>query len=280
MKYGIAMFPTEDGLAPTAIAALVENLGFESLFFPEHTHIPASRESHFDPEADELGSEYSRTFDPFVALTAAAAATSRLKLGTGICLVVQRDPIATAKSVASLDVISGGRVLFGVGAGWNREEMRNHGTDPRTRMRLLVERVAAMKEIWTEEEASFSGEFVEFDRIWSWPKPAQKPHPPILVGGTGRTVLDRVLAIGDEWLPEPEPGLVGRIGELRRRAADAGREIKVTLYSAEPDDLEDYTEAGVHRAVFFVAARDPVAATERIAALADALQLTRAAAKS
>ena len=179
---------------------MVEDHGHESLFFAEHTHIPASRESTY-PGGGELPRKYSHCYDPFVALTAAAEATSSLRIGSGICLVIERDPITTAKEVASVDHLSGGRFEFGIGAGWNREEMANHGTDPRTRMRLLRERVEAMKAIWTQEEASYSGEFVNFDRIWSWPKPLQRPHPPILVGGAGPTVLDRVLAFGDGWFP-------------------------------------------------------------------------------
>ncbi len=175
MDFGVGYFPTHDGLSPGAIARLVEERGHESLFFAEHTHIPASRESPW-PGGEKLPPKYFHTYDLFVALTAAAAATSRLRVGSGICLIVERDPITTAKEVASVDHLSGGRLEFGIGAGWNREEMRNHGTDPRTRMRLMAERVEAMKAIWTHEEASYSGEFVSFERIWSWPKPAQRPH--------------------------------------------------------------------------------------------------------
>ncbi len=157
---------------------MAEERGFESLLFPEHTHIPASRESPY-PGGGELPPEYSRTYDPFVALTAAAAATERLLIGTGICLVIERDPILTAKEVASLDKLSGGRFLFGVGAGWNREEMRNHGTDPAHRFSLMRERIEAMKAIWTQDEASYAGTHLNFERIWCWPKPEQQPHPPI-----------------------------------------------------------------------------------------------------
>ncbi len=204
MEFGVGYFPTGDGVSPGEIARLAEQRGFESLFFAEHTHIPASRESPF-PGGGELPRKYANTYDPFVALSASAAATSSLRVGTGICLVVERDPIVTAKEVASIDHISGGRFEFGVGAGWNREEMSNHGTDPRTRMRLMAERIEAMKAIWTEDEASYKGRFVEFERIWSWPKPLQRPHPPILVGGNGPTVLDRVLALRRRLVPEPRP---------------------------------------------------------------------------
>src|ERR1700759_4476543 len=168
MKFGVAIFPTEDVQDPAELASMAQERGFESLLFPEHTHIPASRESAY-PGGGELPPEYSRTYAPFVACTAAAAATDRLLVGTGICLVIERDPIVTAKEVASVDRLSGGRFLFGVGAGWNREEMRNHGTDPRVRMAVMRERIEAMKAIWTQEEASYSGEHVAFERIWSYP---------------------------------------------------------------------------------------------------------------
>ncbi|MGZ4179004.1 MAG: LLM class F420-dependent oxidoreductase, partial [Solirubrobacteraceae bacterium] len=200
MDFGIGYFPTHDAISPGAIARLAEERGHESLFFAEHTHIPAARDSEY-PGGGALPRKYIHTYDLFVALTAAAEATSTLRVGSGICLVIERDPITTAKEVASIDHLSGGRLEFGVGAGWNREEMANHGTDPRTRMRLMKERIEAMKAIWTQVEASYSGEFVSFDRIWSWPKPAQRPHPPVLVGGLGPTVEDRVLAFGDAWFP-------------------------------------------------------------------------------
>src|SRR5436305_2132731 len=200
MKFGVAIFPTESVQAPSEIAVMAEARGFECLLFPEHTHIPASRETPA-PSGGELPSYYSRTYDPFVALTAAATATTRLLIGTGICLVIERDPIITAKEVASIDRLSGGRFLFGVGAGWNLEEMHNHGTDPARRFGVMRERIEAMKAIWREDEASYSGEHVRFDRIWCWPKPAQDPHPPILVGGNGANVLERVVACGDEWMP-------------------------------------------------------------------------------
>src|SRR5437588_6708066 len=181
MKFGVAIFPTEDVQDPAEIARMAEERGFESLFFPEHTHIPASRETPY-PAGGELPGYYSRTYDPFVALTAAATATERLRIGTGICLVVERDPITTAKEVASLDRLSGGRFLFGVGAGWNVEEMRNHGTDASRRFGLMRERVEAMKAIWTQDEASYQGRPVQVEPNWSWPKPLQQPHPPVLVG--------------------------------------------------------------------------------------------------
>jgi len=253
MDFGIGYFPTADAVGPGELARLVEERGHESLFFAEHTHIPASRRSPY-PAGGELPRKYSHTYDLFVALTAAAAATSRLRIGSGICLVVERDPITTAKEVASLDRLSGGRFEFGVGAGWNREEMENHGTDPRTRMRLMVERVEAMKAIWTEDEASYSGELVSFERIWSWPKPAQRPHPPVLVGGTGPTVLDRVLRVGDAWFPTYTPGgegVLDRLEELRSRA-ERPIDFMAMGAPAKPAELERLVEAGCRRAVRWV----------------------------
>jgi len=257
MDFGALMFPTDYAVAPDELARMAEERSFESLFFPEHTHIPAERRSPY-PAGGELPTEYSHTHDPFVALTAAAAVTRRLLIGTGICLVVERDPITTAKEVASLDVLSGGRFLFGVGAGWNREEMENHGTDPDRRFGLMRERVEAMKAIWTEDEASYHGRHVDFDRIWSWPKPAQEPHPPIIVGGNGERVLNRVIAFGDEWMPnrvESVDELKARMDRLAAMADDAGRPTpRVGLYAApaKVDEMERYEGIGISRYVFFV----------------------------
>jgi probable F420-dependent oxidoreductase len=235
---------------------MAEDRGFESLFFPEHTHIPASRETPY-PAGGELPAMYSRTYDPFVALTAAAASTTQLRIGTGICLVIERDPIVTAKEVASLDRISDGRFLFGVGAGWNVEEMRNHGTDPARRFGLMHERIEAMKAIWSADEATYTGNHVRFERIWSWPKPLQQPHPPILVGGNGPGVLDRVLADGDEWMPnrQRDDDMVARISALTGRAEQAGRpRVPVTIMGLprDPARIERLERAGVHRGVFWI----------------------------
>ena len=265
------MFATDEGIRPADLARLAEERGFESLFFPEHTHIPAAR-SDAAPRGGELPREYGHTLDPFVALMDAAAATKELRVGTGICLVVERDPIATAKAVATLDHISGGRFLFGVGAGWNLEEMRDHGTDPKRRFALMRERVEAMKAIWTQEEASYSGETVSFDRIWAWPKPVQKPHVPVMVGGNGPTVIDRVLAYGDEWLPEPEDGLVDRMREFHERARAAGREMRITVYGAKPADAEMYAEAGAHRCVYWLPPREPEDTLRRVEEYAESLR--------
>jgi probable F420-dependent oxidoreductase len=250
VRFGLTIFPTDYAIDPARLGRAAEDAGFEALLFAEHTHIPADRDTP-RPGGGELPRRYWHTIDPFVALTAVATATERLRIGTGICLVVERDPIITAKEVASVDLLSGGRFEFGVGGGWNREEMRNHGTDPDTRFALMRERIEAMKAIWAEDEASYSGRFVEFERIWSWPKPVQKPHPPILVGGTGPKALDRVLRYGDAWMPNrvADPADLGpRIAELRERA---GRHVPVTYFGADPDDafVEKLAAAGVDRAL-------------------------------
>jgi probable F420-dependent oxidoreductase len=253
MEFGIGYFPTPDAVSPGAFARLVEQRGHESLFFAEHSHIPASRASPY-PGGGELPRKYIHCYDLFVALTHAAAATSKLRVGSGICLVIQRDPIHTAKGVASIDHLSGGRFEFGVGAGWNREEMSDHGTDPRTRMRLMQERIEAMKEIWTHDEASYSGEFVSFERIWSWPKPAQRPHPPVLVGGNGPTVLERVLAFGDVWFPNYSRGggdIIERMSELRARA-DRRIDLMVMGAPADPAVLGRLESGGCRRAVHWI----------------------------
>jgi probable F420-dependent oxidoreductase len=250
MEFGVAIFPTHDAIRPGDIARLAEERGQESLFFPEHTHMPASHSPH--PSGRPLPRRYAHTFDLFVALTAAVSATSRLRVGSGVCLVIQRDPIITAKEVASVDYLSGGRFEFGVGAGWNREEMENHGTDPRKRMTIMAERVEAMKAIWTEDEASYHGKHVDFERIWSWPKPAQRPHPPVLVGGDGRTVFDRVLAFGDAWMPNYAPsGILERAAALRARA-DRRISLQVMGIPADPKALAAYAAAGFDRAVHWL----------------------------
>lgn len=251
MDTGVGYFATHDSVDPGALARLVEARGHESLFFAEHTHIPASRATPY-AGGGELPRKYAHTYDLFVTLTAAAVATTKLRVGSGVCLVVERDPIITAKEVASVDCLSGGRLEFGVGAGWNREEMANHGTDPRRRMAILAERVDAMKAIWTQEEASYAGEHVAFERIWSWPKPAQRPHPPVLVGGNGPTVLDRVLAFGDAWFPNyAREGILDRAQELRTRS-DRPIELMVMGVPADPGVLETFEAAGFRRAVHWL----------------------------
>jgi probable F420-dependent oxidoreductase len=263
MDFGVAYFPTDLSVEPAELARMVEERGFESIFVTDHTHIPASRETPY-PAGGELPSEYSRIHDPFVALATAAAATERIRVGTAICLLVERDPIATAKAVASVDRLSGGRFIFGVGAGWNLEEMRNHGTDPKRRFAVLRERVEACVEIWTSEEAIYHGEHVDFDRIWAWPKPLQEPRPPILVGGNGPTVHQRVLAYGDGWFPNripPDDAMIARVEELQRLGEEAGRgSIPVTLQipPRDPEILRRYERAGVTRTVHMLRAEDAV----------------------
>jgi probable F420-dependent oxidoreductase len=256
MDYGAVMFPTDYAIAPDELARALEERGFESLWVPEHTHIPAIRRSPW-PGGGELPREYWCAYDPFIALAAASGATKRLKLGTGICLVIERDPITMAKEVATLDRISNGRVLFGVGGGWNAEEMEDHGVAFKSRWRVLRERVLAMKEIWTKEEAEYHGEFVNFDKLWSHPKPVQKPHPPIIMGGDGATTFDRVVEFGDGWMPVLRPGKspIDKIPELRRRLQQAGRNpasAPVSIFFAPPKKpaLDELTAAGVVRAIF------------------------------
>ena len=257
MKYGVLMFPTDYAIPPADLARHVEAHGFESLWFPEHTHIPASRKTPW-PGGAPLPQEYWHTIDLFVALGAAAAATTTLNLGSGICLVVERDPITLAKEVASIDFISNGRFLFGVGGGWNVEEMENHGTDYGTRWTLMKERIEAMKEIWTKDDAEYHGKFVNFDAVWSFPKPVQKPHPPVYVGGDGERTLQRVVKYGDAWMPIPgrsEKPLGEKMKDLNALAADAGRgPIPVTVYGAlpRPEVINHFAEIGVDRCIFWL----------------------------
>ena len=244
MEFGIGYFPTYDGMRPGEVARMAEERGYSAIYFAEHTHIPAAETDR--APGRPLPAKYWRTYDLFVALTAAAEATNKIRIASGICLVIERDPIITAKEVASVDHLSGGRLEFGVGAGWNRTEMRHHGTDPRVRMAVMRERVEAMKEIWTQDEASYHGKYVNFDRIWSWPKPAQWPHPPVLVGGAGPTVLDRVLGFGDAWFPNYHPEVYGRIAELRARA-DRPVRVQVMSVPADAKVFQKLREAGVTR---------------------------------
>jgi probable F420-dependent oxidoreductase len=258
MKYGVAIFPTDYAMRPDEVARAAEQRGFESIFFPEHTHIPTSRRSPY-ARGGELPPEYFHTVDLFVSMTAAAVATTRIKLASGICLVIEHDPILLAKEVASVDLISKGRVIFGIGGGWNAEEMENHGTVFKSRWKLLRERIESMKQIWANDNASYQGEMVKFDPIWSWPKPVQKPHPPILLGSHGPRALQRVVRYCDGWLPNAMRGgdLAKEVTELRRVAEQNGRDpktISVTVFAAPTDKraLAGYEEFGAERAVFFL----------------------------
>ena len=258
MRYGIAMFQTDDAMRPDDLARAAEERGFESLTFVEHTHIPASRKTPY-PAGGDLPPEYWHTHDIFVALAMAAAVTKRLKLVTGVCLVVEHDPIALAKVVATVDHLSGGRLVFGIGGGWNAEEMENHGTGFSTRWKVLRERVEAMKQIWTQEEAEYHGEYVDFDKIWQYPKPAQKPHPPIVMGGGGRKTIERIVRYCDGWMPLTWLGepIIERTKEMRALAEEKGRDprsLSVSVFGAESDGkkLDAYQEVGIDRAIFFV----------------------------
>jgi len=261
VDFGVSYFPTDEAIEPADLARMAEERGFESVFVTEHTHIPAGRDTPY-PAGGELPREYFRIYDPFVSLATMAAATERIKVGTAICLLVERDPIITAKEVASVDRLSGGRMIFGIGAGWNLEEMANHGTDPKLRFAILRERVEACKVIWTQEEASYHGEFVDFERIVGRPAPLQDPHPPVLIGGNGPTVHKRVLAYGDGWFPNripPDDAMIARVEELQRLGEQAGRgSIPVTLQipPRDPDVLREYERAGVTRAVHMLRAED------------------------
>ena len=259
MKFGIAIFPTDYAISMTELAPGVEALGFESLWVAEHSHIPTSRLSPWAGGA-ELPKHYWHSMDPFIALTLAAVASKTIRLGTGICLVAQRDPIHTAKSTASLDLVSGGRFLFGVGAGWNREEMEDHGTNFSTRWKLMRERVEAIKTIWTQDVAEYHGDMVNFGPMWSWPKPVQNPHPPVILGGSGPGILERVVRYADGWMPN-RGDVIERIPELQERAKAAGRApIPVSYYPrAGAAEIERLAKAGVERLIYYVPpdGRDP-----------------------
>lgn len=268
MKFGFIMFPTQDAIPPGDFGALLEDRGFESLFMPDHTHIPAVTPERYD--VLNLAPEFKNGMDAFVALGAIAQATTSLQIGTAVLLVTERDPIVTAKEVASVDVLSGGRMNFGVGPGWIYQEMRNHGTDPADRWRVMQERVEAMRGIWTQDQASYHGEFVDFDRITSWPKPVRKPHPPILVAGNGPNVARRVVAYGDEWIPMLRPGVLDHIAAFKKAAHKPGndRPIPVTLFGGELHDVDAYVAAGVDRVLFWVRPQDTkqmTATVDRIA---------------
>lgn len=252
MLFGIHVRPTADGADILDVARMVEAAGFDALYLPEHTHIPVGVRGLQDASPEWL--EWcKRMLDPFTALAAVSSVTDSLLLGTGVCLLPQHDPIVLAKTVATLDTLSNGRALLGIGAGWNEAEMRHHGVDPRTRFRRMREHVLAMQAIWTQDEAEFHGEFVDFDPIWLWPKPVQRPHLPIVVGGEGRTVLDRVLDYGDEWMPNDHAELIERSAALQERARSEGCEpIPVTAFAVDVDRrrIEELEAAGMHRCVF------------------------------
>ncbi|MDF3308185.1 LLM class F420-dependent oxidoreductase [Rhodococcus sp. T2V] len=291
MLAGLQMFTSADSISPADLAAVAEQHGFESLFFPDHTHVPLG-DGRSGYSGHDVPTYYRTVFDPVVAMSCAAQATSTIKVGTAVCLVTQRDPIILAKQVATIDHLSSGRVLLGVGAGWNDEEMRNHGADPTGRFRLLRERVEAMTAIWMQEEASYHGKLVDFDPMWSWPKPVQRPRPPVLVGGGGPTVLRRVVTFGDGWMPfrdgtdqvgdnlsgrveDFEGALAQRIRELRNLAAEAGRgPLPVTLFNGCPHRaaLDRYRDIGIDRVVFWLRTAEYGPTLEAMEALARLVQ--------
>jgi probable F420-dependent oxidoreductase len=257
MHIGAAMFFTDYSMAPGELGKALEERGFDSLWAPEHSHIPLSRKSPF-PSGGDLPKKYYDAMDPFVSLTAAAVATKTLKVGTGICLIAQRDPIQTSKQVSSIDQLSGGRFLFGVGNGWNSDEMENHGTVFASRHKLARERIEAMKEIWTKSKAEYHGELVNFDPMMSWPKPAQKPHPPIIVGGAFPYGARRALRYGDGWMPHrvrtTYADVSALIPKFREMAKEAGRDpasVPVTIWGAKEDEslLKRDRDDGVERII-------------------------------
>ncbi len=252
-KFGVTMFPTDYAIQPVELAKAVEERGLDSLFFPEHTHIPVSRATPF-PGGGDLPKMYWHTHDPFVALGAAAAVTSRIELGTGICLIIERDPITLAKEAASLDMISNGRFILGIGAGWNREEMENHGANYKQRWAQVREKVLAMKAIWTEDEPEFHGEHVNFDPIWSYPKPVQEGGPPIWIGANSPWVFDRIAEYADGWMPIGGLGS-GNMDKLSTALDQKGRDVQdldLALFGApaKTDQLAARIEQGFDHLIF------------------------------
>ncbi|MDR3538316.1 MAG: LLM class F420-dependent oxidoreductase [Acetobacteraceae bacterium] len=256
LAFGAAMFFTDYSVSPTELGQTLEQRGFDSVWAPEHSHIPLSRKSPF-PGGGDLPKKYYDTMDPFVTLTAVAMATKTLKIATGVCLVAQRDPIQTAKLVASIDQISGGRFLFGVGNGWNQDELENHGIPFTSRHKAARERIEAMKALWTQSKAEYHGEFVNFDPVMTWPKPVQKPHPKVIVGGAFPYSARRAIRYGEGWLPQTRGGadLLAVIPEFRKMATEAGRDpdqIEITVWAPrqEADLLKRYADLGVKRVIF------------------------------
>ncbi|WP_181776721.1 LLM class F420-dependent oxidoreductase [Amycolatopsis pittospori] len=276
MDFGIATAVTDEGIRPHVLGAAMEEKGFDSLYLPEHSHIPVSRESPYP--GGELPRGALRNLDPFIALTAVATVTSTLRLGTAVALMIQRDLFYTAKEIASLDLLSNGRVAFGVGAGWNIEEMRNHGVDPRTRGALLTEQLRALKEIWTKDEAEFHGKHVDFDPVYAWPKPVRKPHPPIYVAGQGPASLKRLAEHADGWLPHSgtPPAELRRV---RSWLADNGRtDIWISVFGApaDPGLLQSLADAGVDEVSLMLPTLPEAETLERLDELAKVIEPLRA----
>jgi probable F420-dependent oxidoreductase len=263
MELGLFVVATENAMPIDQLAKAAEERGFESLWIPEHSHIPL--DSTY-PGGVPIPKDYGNTFDPFVALSIAAAATSTIRLGTGICLVIERDAIQTAKAVATLDLISDGRFEFGIGAGWNQKEMENHGTVYSTRFAKMKDQILAMRTIWSEEEAEYHGDFVNFEPMWSWPKPVQKPCPPIILGGESIHTLRRVVDYCDGWLPrarDPEEVLKG-MDTLKSLASEAEREIPVSVFAPAPKWLTAFRDAGAKRSILILPAEGTDATLQRM----------------
>jgi|TARA_Y100000310_G_scaffold341105_1_gene439170 probable F420-dependent oxidoreductase len=270
MDIGLFFESTHYATPVIKVAELAESRGFESLWLPEHTHIPLTGSTN--PRVAEVPRAYSHLLDPFVALTAAAAVTKTLRLGTGICLIIERDTIQTAKAVASLDHLCDGRFIFGIGAGWNRAEMENHGVDYATRYRKMCDQVEAFKVIWREDEAAYHGPFVDFEPIESWPKPVQSPHPPILLGGESMHTLRRIVAHFDGWLPRgmnPSQVLDG-MQTLKRLAAEAEKDVTVSVFAPPPKEevLQQLQDAGAQRAILMLPAEEEATTLSRLDRLA------------
>jgi probable F420-dependent oxidoreductase len=271
MRFGVTMFATDQSMSVVDLAREAEARGFLSLYLPEHTHIPVSRRTPPPTGDAELAEEYKRTLDPLVALAAAASVTQRIRLGTGIALPAQREPIVTAKAVATLDSISGGRFVFGIGFGWNEDELEDHGVTMRERRDVVRDRVLAMKALWTEEVAGYDGEFARVSPSWSWPKPAQRPHPPILIGGAaGPKLFAHIAEYADGWIPIGGAGLSKALPRLRDVVAEAGRDpatLEVVPFGSIPDGgkLDHFAELGVTECVF----RLPTAPRDRVLPVLD-----------
>ena len=255
MRLGITMFMTDQSIGPVDLARAVEERGFSSLYLPEHTHIPVSRRTPAPTGDEQLADEYRRTLDPFVALAAAAASTETIELGTGICVLAQHEPIVTAKTIATLDRLSAGRFVFGIGFGWNVEEMEDHGIDVRRRRELVREHLLAMRRLWADEVASFDGEFVRFEPSWSWPKPLQQPGPPVLIGGAaGPKLFSAVADYADGWIPIGGAGVRAALPDLHRAAEAAGRDpsaLRIVPFGVLPDPgkLDYYASLGIDQVV-------------------------------
>ncbi len=280
MKFGVFMFPTDTAIRPDDLAREVEARGFDSLWFPEHSHIPSSRVTPWGGQqgAPPLPDHYWRSHDAFVALAYAAAVTTTLQLGTGVALVAQRDPIWTAKEVASLDALSGGRLNLGIGYGWNKEEMAQHGVAYTRRRELLREKMLLMKALWTQDEASYQGELLCMEASWAWPKPVQVPHPPILMGAAvGPRTLADMVEFCDGWMPlATRMDIVGEVGRVREAVAASGRDpatFRIIAYGARPDDIESLIGAGVDHTIFNIRSLGPEETVGYLDRLAEGLDL-------